>query len=498
MERKIDDVSKIDLLTDFSRRQVNPQESGWLKAKKTILKLALIFLFIAILFFTNILFAGNGLLGSSNQSLPKTGFISFINQIKEIFIPSDNDLSGEDQDRINILLLGMGGVQHDGPYLTDTIILVSIKPSTNQVALISIPRDLYAPIPSYGWRKINNANSFGEVDGTGGGELAAQTVSQILDLPVHYYVRIDFDGFTQLIDDLGGITLEVDNSFIDKEYPAPNYDYQTISFEVGKQKMDGETALIYARSRHGNNGEGSDFARGKRQQKVILAVKDKVFSLNTLIQPQKIWKIYDNINQHVKTNLTVNQINSLLTLAKNFNKDNLINVVLDDGINGYLKSNITPDGAYVLIPVTGNFRQIADMTNNIFQNNSTIEKDKVDSVNDQLETKSTLSTPEPEIEKINAKIIILNGSGQTGLASQVANQLSPLGYQIVKIGNADRWDYEKSVIYNLNSENKPENLKLLKQELEANISDTTPTYLQDLVALKPDFIIVLGLNHIQP
>jgi LCP family protein required for cell wall assembly len=115
----------------------------------------------------------------------------------------------------------MGGVGHDGPFLTDTIILASIKPSKKQVALISIPRDMAAPIPDRGWGKINAANAYAEAQTAGeGGEEVRATLAKLFDLPIHYYVRVDFNGFMELIDKLGGVDVYVERSFIDNQFPT--------------------------------------------------------------------------------------------------------------------------------------------------------------------------------------------------------------------------------------------------------------------------------------
>ena len=131
-------------------------------------------------------------------------------------------IEGYKEDRVNILLLGVGGKGHDGGYLTDTIILASYKPSTEQVSMLSIPRDLIIPIPGYGWRKVNNLYSIAEVNDPGtGGDYTKQILSQIFDEQIPYYIRLDFKGFTELIDLIGGVDVEVPNTLSDYQYPIP-------------------------------------------------------------------------------------------------------------------------------------------------------------------------------------------------------------------------------------------------------------------------------------
>ena len=205
----------------------------------------------------------------ANSKLNKT--LGFLGQIKQFAENRNKTLEGEKDDRINILIMGMGGKYHEGSYLTDTIMIASIKPSTKQVSLVSLPRDLQVEIPGYGWRKINNANAFGEINNEGyGAELARQVVEKSFDMDIHYYIRIDFTGFEEIVDSLNGIDVMVDSAFTDYQYPTEDKKYQIVSFRAGPQTMYGEEALKYARSRHsGMNGEGSDFARSKRQQKNI-------------------------------------------------------------------------------------------------------------------------------------------------------------------------------------------------------------------------------------
>ena len=214
--------------------------------------------------------------------------LSFFQQLTHIVTSTDQQLQGESDDRVNILLLGYGGAGHDGPYLTDTMMLVSFQPSTKKVALISIPRDLYVNIPGYGYRKINEIMSDGrDQKYPGGGEaMTVKVVSDLLNTPIQYYASIDFNGFKQVIDQVDGVTVTVDRTFYDAMYPDSGIGYDPVSFKAGTQTMNGTTALKFARSRHGNNGEGTDFARAARQQKIILALKDKLLSFGTLSNPQ--------------------------------------------------------------------------------------------------------------------------------------------------------------------------------------------------------------------
>src|SRR3989344_6394346 len=173
----------------------------------------------------------------------KSVFISGRNPFVQVadFLFGGDTLIGESRGQINILLLGVGGAGHDGPYLTDTNIILSIKPSTKEVALISVPRDLGVKIPGHDWRKINSAGAFGEAENPGsGGEFARKVFADTFDVEIPYYIRIDFKAFQELIDEVGGVTVNVPRAFTDKAFPGPNFSYTTIHFDAGVQTLNGQ------------------------------------------------------------------------------------------------------------------------------------------------------------------------------------------------------------------------------------------------------------------
>jgi len=428
-------------------------------------------------------------ISSSNAVTEEGSIAGFFQQVKSLVASDDKILKGENQDRVNILLLGMGGEGHSGAYLTDTIILASLKPSTNQVAFLSIPRDLYVPIPGYGWRKINNANAFGEINSSNGSELATEVIENITGQTIHYYGRLDFQGFTKIVDLLGGLEIEVETAFTDYMYPDWNYGYQTVSFEEGLQTMDGNQVLKLVRSRHGNNGEGSDFARSDRQQKVLLSFKDKMLSFSTLLNPKKIIDILDSLQEHTKTNMEAWELVRVAKLAMSINQEEIINQVLSTGAGSILYPETTIDGAYILRPKAGldDFSEIEEIAANIFTASFT--------------------------NKENAQIEIQNGTTIDGLAGSTAAYLIDKNLSVVNIGNASRNDYQKTVIYDLSKGTKPQTLQAIKNEMKANVSTLLPAFLENRTAIAYedlainsninsnldstedlDFIIVLGTD----
>ncbi len=314
--------------------------------------------------------SGNAVFAGLNDS-------SFFSEIIGFIQSGDKKLVGENEDRVNVLLIGIGGEGHEGGLLADTIILANIKPSTKEVVLLSIPRDLTVNIPGYGERKINNANAFGAMDDLpgGGGMFTARILSNVLNTSIPYYMRVDFSGFKKLVDDAGGVNIDVDKSFTDYEYPTTNFGYQTISFKQGVQKMDGDKALKYTRSRHGNNGEGSDFARSRRQQKVIMALKDKMLSLEFLANPEAVSKTAEDLGNHIKTNLKLWEIMRLRSYAEKIGAGSVASKVLENNEAGMLKSETGIDGAYLLMPREKDFSEIQEFSKNIF-NYSPISNEK--------------------------------------------------------------------------------------------------------------------------
>lgn len=314
--------------------------------------------------------SGNAVFAGLNDS-------SFFSEIIGFIQSGDKKLVGENEDRVNVLLIGIGGEGHEGGLLADTIILANIKPSTKEVVLLSIPRDLTVNIPGYGERKINNANAFGEMDDLpgGGGMFTARILSNVLNTSIPYYVRVDFSGFKKLVDDAGGVNINVEKSFTDYEYPTTNFGYQTISFKQGPQKMDGDKTLKYTRSRHGNNGEGSDFARSRRQQKVIMALIDKMLSLEFLANPEAVSKTAEDLGNHIKTNLKLWEIMRLRSYAEKIGAGSVASKVLENNEAGMLKAETGIDGAYLLMPREKDFSEIQEFSKNIF-NYSPISNEK--------------------------------------------------------------------------------------------------------------------------
>jgi LCP family protein required for cell wall assembly len=404
-----------------------------------------------------------------------------LRRIGHFVLSKDIKLKGQSKDRINVLLLGMGGPGHDGPFLTDTIILSGMQPSTKRIAMISIPRDLGVDIPGHGYKKINYANAAGEAQKQNyGATFATQIIEDTFDIDIHYYIRIDFTAFEKIIDEIGGITVDIKRSFTDEQYPDSNHGVQTISFEKGVTKMNGETALKYARSRHGNNGEGSDFARAERQQKVLTALKEKILSFGTLANPVKIYNIIQTLSEHITTNMEFADIIALLRLGKELNTGNIITKVLDNGPNGYLQNAFSEDGAFILEPKNNSFDEINSLIENIFE--TPVEK------NEQTVMEEPPKQEAPPISAANVEI--QNGTWQAGLAARIRQQLQDKKFTVNNISNSSIRPQMESAIYNLKGNNIIDAVSALQEELKYPVKQTIPEKIT--FATTTDILIILG------
>jgi len=247
----------------------------------------------------------------------KIGVSQYI-QVSKNFIFTPKDAITSFEGRTNILILGRGGEGHDAPDLTDTIIFSSFKHMDAEIDLVSIPRDIWIPELR---TKLNSVYYWGNQKQDGGGiVLSKSVVEEVAGKPVHYAVIVDFSSFKHLIDVMEGIEVKVENSFVDEMYPIsgkendecggdPEYlcRYERIEFFEGIHLMDGETALKFARSRNAEGDEGTDLARSLRQQKMILAIKEKMTSSKMIFSPKKVIEIIKVAISSFETDLDINE-----------------------------------------------------------------------------------------------------------------------------------------------------------------------------------------------
>lgn len=328
--------------------------------------------------------------------------------------------------RVNILLLGNAGGVHDGGQLTDTIMVASYNLKTNKVYLISLPRDIWLTDIK---GKINSVYEIGESRAKSSGlSLSKKTIGDILGLPIHYGVRVDFSGFTKAVDLLGGIDVIVEKSFEDSLYPIEgrendlcgleekemdfspdeakklNIDpgkrvilklkdgkiatdsaepdkgyqyfscrYETVSFTAGQTHMDGAIALKFVRSRMGTNSEGSDFARSHRQQLVLESFRKKALSLQTFSSPSKVSTLFTTFGQSFETDVPAGDMPALFGLTKKVGQTQ--NLVLSTDGSALLTHPPQGDfgGAWVLVPKLKNYDEIHKFIQKVLREEVSIE-----------------------------------------------------------------------------------------------------------------------------
>lgn len=331
-------------------------------------------------------------------------------------------------ERVTILVMGIDRRQGEAEkgYLTDTMILVTVDPVAKTAGMLSVPRDLWVEIPGYGVDTINTANRSGDYYNYPGGgpALATKTVQHNLGVTVNYYVRLDFTAFETLIDAIGGIEVEVAEDIADPQYPDGSYGYEPFYLSAGLQHLNGHDALRYARTRH----DSSDIERAKRQQQVALAVRNKILNLNML--PKLITQapaLYQTLNESVQTDLSLDQIISLALLAQDIPTEAIQNQVIDFH---YVLDYTTPEGRQVLVPLRDKIRELRD---SMFSTSAPLLPPT--QINSQV-----------LIPAEAAKVVVLNGSGITGLAQATSDWLTGQGVNVVSFDTADRSDYATSVI----------------------------------------------------
>lgn len=246
--------------------------------------------------------------------------------------------------RTNILILGVDRRPQETTFVTrtDTMILATVNPAGNYAGMLSIPRDLWVTLPNGSTGRINTAHFFAEAENTGSGpEAAMNTVRSNFGVDVHRYVRIDLEGFVQIVDAMGGVTVDVPSPLIDYEYPTYEYGTTVVQFEAGQQHMNGEQALAYARIRHGS----SDFQRAERQQLVVRALMAQMLSPITWPRAPLIYAAVVDVVHTDLTLVDALRIAPTLLLVGPANLDS--RVIQDEMVQPFT----TDGGAAVLLPV---------------------------------------------------------------------------------------------------------------------------------------------------
>ncbi len=328
------------------------------------------------------------------------------------------------KERVNILLLGADtnaarADQGEVP-LSDTIIIATIDPATNKVGLLSIPRDLLVDIPGVGKAKINAAYSNGSVSDIGGPGLVRATIEYNFGIKIDYYAVVDFAGFQKIVDTLGGVTLDVPTPIKDDAYPGEKFNYTRVAFQSGLQHMNGVQALRYVRTRHDDN----DFARGNRQQQLLMALRQQSLSLGLIAKaPDLISQLGDT----VRTDLPASDVLKLAKLGTQIKSTDITSYNLLDATT----SQWNPGEPYYLIPDWTKVHAILDqmMPQSAKQSNAAA----AGTASDQAD--------------LRAQVLVENGTFVNKLASRTATLLNDNGFLNVTIAQAsDAGNYPTSQV----------------------------------------------------
>ncbi len=361
------------------------------------------------------------------------------------FIPS-NAPTAEPWDgnsRVTILLMGLDYRDWESGDVprTDTMMLLTVDPLSRTAGMLSIPRDMWVNIPGYDYSKINNAYRFGELDQLPGGGpgLAMQTVEEFLGVPIQYYVQVDFNAFVKLIDEIGGVKVDVPSEITIEAIDDVNNE---MTLKPGRVTLPGTLALAYARARY---TEGGDFDRAARQQQVIMGVRDRILDFNQL--PTLIAKapaIYNELSSGIHTNLTLDQIIQLAWLMPQIDKSNIKSAVIGTDA---VEFGTSPDGLDILRPIPDKVRLVRD---EIFTTGGPVGP-------------AAVAEDPVELMKAEAATVSLqNGTATAGLASKTSELLKPDGLNIIEETNADGiYDVTTIFVYGA----KPYTVQYLIQKL---------------------------------
>ena len=386
-------------------------------------------------------------------------------------------LKGEGDGRVNILLLGKGGGNHDGPDLTDTILVASIDPVNKNASLVSIPRDLWVTPNGGGGTKINavyaNAKYHQQAVNSKDPAAAEQAgikaiedqVTQVLGIPVNYYMLVDFQAFKQAVDAVGGVDLTVPPELAVSEHlwdetAGKNY---YLNVAAGPNHFDGTRALFFTRSRH--TSARGDFDRTERQRVFIEALSQKILSAGTYANPVKISQLMSAFGDHISTDFGVKDALRLMTLTKSISSSKVVSVGLADPPNNYVRTD-SVGSASVVRPTAG----FGDYS--------------------QIQTFIRNTLKDPYLNQENASVVVLNGTSTMGLAGTKSDVLKSYGYNVIGVGDAPTSAYTKTVIVDMTAGKKPYTKNYLEQRFKVKAVTKLPD--PAIQTQNADFVIILG------
>lgn len=369
--------------------------------------------------------------------------------------------------RVNILFMGLDYRDWEAGETprTDTMILFTIDPISKTAGMLSIPRDMWVSIPGHEHGRINTAYFLGEVYKLPGGGpgLAAKTVEHFLGVPVHFYAQVDFMAFVRFIDEMECLNLHVREEIRIGRLHEPD----SIVLEEGVMCYDGMSVLGYARAR---NSEGSDFDRARRQQEVIMAIREQILTFDML--PTLIAKapaLYVELSSGIRTNMSLNQLIQLAVLATQIEDDGILRGVIAPPKQ--VDFGTSPDGQMILIPIPDQIRLL---------------RDEIFTTGGPVGPAAVASDPSELIRSEQARISVQNGSLAAGLANRTGEYFRSMGLNVVEETNADRV-YENTTLVIMTG--KPYTTRYLADLMGVASGDIYNRYDPDASA---DLIIIVG------
>jgi LCP family protein required for cell wall assembly len=451
-----------------------------------------------------------GYLAKTNQIF--TGDLNIFERLGSLWLSPDKPLLGEEVGQVNVLLLGVGGEHHDGGWLSDTMIVASINTKTSEVVMTSIPRDFAVKLEDYGYNKINAAYAYAYLeDPDTAGDAATLAAEQITGLKIPYYAVVDFKGFVKAVNSVGGLDITIDRTFTDASYPDDRFGFMTpVTFTKGVEHMDGNRALIFARSRQGNNNEGSDFARGERQKKIIEAFKQKVLDLD-LTKLTTINNLLSDFTENFRTNLEPHELKRIGDLAKDIGSDKIYSLSLEPQGDLICSALVDPKTGIPVPPPVPPAPPTPPTTPPPITKPTT-----------PTPTPPPTPTPTPVTPEVIRIYVIQPCVGKTledihawmhesaGLAKlrkeaavvEIQNSTTKASvvnpYRILSEKGMDlniatflgRVDYDQTILYDNSHGSKPNTLEYLKSNYELTVSDVNYT------SSTADFVIILGKDSL--
>ena len=344
----------------------------------------------------------------------------------------------------NILILGQGDALHDGLDLIDSIMIVSLDRTSDNVALLSLPRDLYfLRTEKMGSGRLNSlyrdhkytlkrqGMDEHEASMEALRALAAE-ISTVLSIEIHHIVKVDFTGFIAAVDAIGGIPIDIPKDIIDPAFPGPNYQTETFSIQKGRQTLDGQTALKYARSRSST----SDFDRSARQQLLLEALGQHVQEMGLLTKPNKLLALFKIVSKNIETTLSLRELLTLAKIGKGFRAPRILSMHLSDR-NG-LYGEILEPGGFLYAPPRDQFDGASVLL--------PISLPEFPVTWKQLHVLTNLFLHERLLHLANPQISLLNAGAPPGSARLLADELLRYGFSVIDVGNAPFPKQEQSFI----------------------------------------------------